>query len=101
MEQDLSEQYLTYSDNVFRQDEKSGKIYIGNQEITESLREVLKSDAEIFLASRLFQVMNASIINEAYDIALKQSKDFDQVRTAKMLHHWNHFLVNMMVALAK
>lgn len=93
-------QFLSIEDSVFHKS-KNGDIYIGKEKITNEMRDILQRDAEVFLNSRLFQVMNASIINEAYDIALKQSKNFDEVLNAKMLHHWNFFLVNMVIELAK
>lgn len=93
--------FLSLEDNVFYQNPKTKKIFIGKHEITKEMSDILQRDAEVFLSSRLFQVLNASIINESYDLALKQSKDFREVESAKMLYHWNFFLVNMILALSK
>lgn len=81
--------------------EHGGKVFIGKEEITEQLRSVLRDEAEYIQHSRLWEILNASIVNEAYDIALIQSKDFDAVLSAKMLHHWAHFLRNVIHSLAK
>jgi hypothetical protein len=101
MQEDQSPKFLSLEDNVFYQHPKTKKIYIGKTEISAELASVLQRDAEVFLNSRLFSVLNASIVNESYDLALKQSTDFDQVKSAKMLHHWNFFLIKMIIALSK
>ncbi len=98
--EDPSEKFLSLQDNVFKKT-KDGRIFIGKTETPKELLSILQSDAERFLQSRLFQILSESIINEAYDIALKQSKNFEEVLNAKMLHHWNHFLTNVVLELAK
>lgn len=87
--------------------EKNGKLFIGGEELSSEVGEILKGEAEIFLNSRLFEILNSTIVNEAYDIALIQSgkEDFkdikNQVISAKMLYHWNHVLTNLLIKLSK
>lgn len=81
--------------------ERGGNVFIGGIEVTPQLRSTLRDEAEYIQSSRLWEVLNASILNEAYDIALIKSKDFDQVLSAKLLHHWAHFMRNVIHTLAK
>lgn len=74
---------------------KDGTIYIGKEKITNDLKATLKDDARFFEKSRLWEILNASAINEAYNLALLQSKDFEQVQFAKALKHWTHFMLNV------
>lgn len=97
---DQSPQFLSLEDNVFKK-LKDGRIFIGKREATKELLSSLKTDAERFVTTRLFQILSDTITNEAYDIALKQSKNFEEVLNAKMLSHWNFVLTNMVLELAK
>lgn len=81
--------------------ERAGVIYIGGEKVTPDIRGILRDEAEYIAKSRLWEIFNASILNEAYRIALIQSKDFNEVEIAKMLHHWQHFFVNTLHALLK
>jgi hypothetical protein len=49
----------------------------------------------------LYEVLDATITNEAYNLALIQSKDMDNVYSAKMLHHWNFVLKNILKKLSE
>lgn len=91
--------FLSLEDKVFK--EVGGTIYLGREKITPELRSILKDQAKYMQTSQLWEILNASVVNEAYTIALIQSKDFDQVLSAKMLHHWQHFLKNIIHTLAK
>lgn len=82
-------------------EEKAGKIYVGGLEVTPDIRGILRDEAEYIQNSRLWEILNASVTNEAYTAALIQSKDFDAVLSAKMLHHWGHFMRNVIHILAK
>lgn len=102
LEEDLAK-FNDYSNKVFR--ELGGVIYIGEVEIPDPLRGILRDQAENFLTSQLFEILHSSSINEAYELALKQSgKSGDireDVRFAKALYHWAHFMRNVVVKLAK
>lgn len=81
--------------------EKEGKIYIGGIEVTAQIRDVLREQAQYILTSNLWEVLNASIINESGNLALKQSKDFGHVRFAKALDYWRITFQNIVDTLAK
>lgn len=81
--------------------ERGGTVYIGREPVTEQMRSVLRDEAEHIQSSRLWEILNASVLNEAYSLALIQSKDFDNVQFAKALHHWAHFMRNVVHTLAK
>ena len=78
-----------------------GKIYIGGEEIKPDLLDVLKQQARTFKISEFYEVFSASVLNEAYDLALKQSTNWDHVQFAKALKHWHYFLDNMFETLTK
>ncbi len=86
-------------EHVFQ--EKGGEVYIGGVKVTHEIRSLLRDEAEYIQKSRLWEILNASVTNEAYSLALIQSKDFDNVLSAKMLHHWAHFMRNVLHNLAK
>lgn len=81
--------------------EFKGKVYIGTEEIKPAIRELLKDQAKNLLTSQLYEVLDATITNEAYNLALIQSKDMDNVYSAKMLHHWNFVLKNILKKLSE
>lgn len=78
-----------------------GKIYIGREEITPEKLSILKEEAKYIEKTELWEILNASVTNEAYTIALIQSLDFESVKSAKMLHHWGHFMRNVIHILSK
>jgi hypothetical protein len=80
---------------------KNGKIYIGGEEITPELRDVLRDQARSLQTSQLWEILNASITNEAINLALIQSTNYDHVQFAKALHHFAHFIHNSVHTLAK
>ena len=80
---------------------KGETIFVGGVPVTEQMRSVLRDQARVFQTSNLFELLDATIINESADLALKQSANFDHVQYAKALHHWNHVLKNLIHALAK
>ena len=79
----------------------NGKIYLGKEEINDAMRSALRDDAKMILSSRLWEVLNASVLNEAYTLALIKSQNYDHVEFAKALHHWLHFMKNVMFVLEK
>ncbi len=98
MEED---QLVTFSDNHFRVfREHKGKYYLGDKEMTQQELDILKRDAEVFLNTRLFEVINSTVQDEAYRMSLIGSTDWNHVLSAKMLHHWNFVMVNMLIKLA-
>lgn len=80
---------------------KGGVVFIGGQEITKGVRDLLKEQAKYLQTSQLWEIMNATIIDESAKLALVQSADWNHVLSAKMLYHWNHVFKNMIAGLAK
>lgn len=78
-----------------------GNFYIGKDLITPQLRSVLRDECQNLKTTRIWEILNASAINEAYNLALIQSQDFDAVRSAKMLKHWTHFMMNVVHLLSE
>jgi hypothetical protein len=99
MNSDQSPLFTSLESKIFT--ENKGKIYIGKEEIKPKMKEILKSQAQIFQTSHLYEILRATIINESYDIALRQSKDFDEVKFAKALYHWQYVLDNLLSMLTK
>lgn len=102
LEEEL-ERFKDISNLVFK--ENNGVITIGGEEISDQMRGILRDQAESFITSQLFEVLHASAVGEAYDLALKQSGKSGSIETdvrfAKALHHWAHFMRNAIVKLAK
>ncbi len=65
------------------------------------MRDILRDQAKYLKTTNLLEVLDATITNEAANLALIQSSNMKHVQYAKALHHWNHVLKNMMHALAK
>lgn len=97
--EDFNKIDLTFKNKVFEQ--RGNDIYIGGTKVTEQMRALLKDQAQIFLTSNLYEILDATITEEAIDLALRQSTNYEHVLTAKMLHHWNHVMKNLINALAK
>jgi len=76
-------------------------FYIGTEKMDPVIRSLLRDEAKSIKNSRLWEILNASIVNESYNLALIQSKDFDEVRFAKALKHWSHFMINVVHTLTK
>ena len=76
-------------------------IYIGKEKIPNVLRSLLRDESKNIQATRWWEILNASAINEAYNLALMQSTDFEQVSFAKALKHWSFFMMNVLKILEK
>ena len=76
-------------------------IYIGKEKIPNVLRSLLRDESKNIQATRLWEILNASAINEAYLWSLDLSEDFELVQSAKMLKHWIIFVLNIMKRLEK
>jgi hypothetical protein len=97
--EDLIRSYSDIERHIFS---KIGSdIYIGKDKVQPALRSLLRDESKNIQAMRLWEVLNASIINEAYDLALRQSQNFEQVQFAKALKHWSFFMMNVLNLLAK
>lgn len=76
-------------------------MYLGGEKITPQMRSILRDQAYYLLTSELWEVMDATIINESSNIALIQSTEFKHVENAKMLYHWGFVFKNLITKLAK
>lgn len=77
------------------------RIFIGQHELTADMRDALRDQAKNLETSQLWEILSASITQEAANLALIQSQNFEQVQFAKALHHWRHFMQNVIHTLAK
>lgn len=103
MLEDNLDNFSSIENRIFFEDK--GKIYIGGEEVKPDVLDVLREQARYFETSQLYEVLRATIINEAYDMALKQSgKSGDllaDVNTAKMLYHWQFVLDSILFKLKR
>lgn len=76
-------------------------IWLGKEPINATMRDLLREQAKGVQSSQLWEVLNASIANEAINLALIQSKDFDHVQFAKALWHYSTFMRNVILKLSK
>lgn len=97
--QDQSPTFLDTESRVFSV--QNGKIYVGKEQVNEVLLSLLRDEAMNLKTTRLWEILNASILNEAYHLALIQSNDFEQVQFAKALKHWSFFMENVLHTLTK
>ena len=89
------------AERFFKVDEKTKKLLIGNQEIPDVLRSVLKDEALYIQKSRLWEIIQATIVQEASTAALIKSENWEHVLIAKSLHRWGYIVKNLLHALVK
>lgn len=82
-------------------EERNGTIYIGGEQVKKDVRDVLREQARYIQTSNFWEIVQATVLNEAANLALVQSKEWQQVETAKMLHHWQYVFDNLLHALSK
>jgi hypothetical protein len=63
--------FSTVESRIFTQE--NGKFFIGGVEITPQVKDLLKEQARYIQSSQLFELLNATIVNEAGNLALVQS----------------------------
>lgn len=103
MPQDELQSSVSFSEiaeHVFGQ-AKNGTLLIGGQPIPAPLRETLRDEAEYIIKSRLWEILNAAVMNEEYRLGMLEAKEWEHVRFAKALHHWAQFFRNTLFTLAK
>lgn len=77
------------------------KVTIGGEPITEQMRDLFREQAKYILTSQLWDVIYSTALNEAANLALKNSLNFDHVQFAKALDYWNTLVLKLLVKLAK
>lgn len=102
MQMDLSEKSLKFKEieNKIFSKEK-GVIRIGGEELTKQARDLFREQAKYLQTSQIWEVIDATITNEASSLALLQSTNFEQVQFAKALFYWKTSMENMIDILAK
>ena len=81
--------------------EVKGQIYIGRELVRPDVLGALKDQAHNFKTTELYDVFMATIKNEAANLALIQSKDWDNVTYAKAMWHFQYVFENMLNVLDK
>ncbi len=89
-----AEKYLTSilgfidEKSIFTFDEKMGIFFLGGERVDPGRMNNLKSEAEIFLRSDLWKVLNETITFMAYQHIFVKSNSFEDVLSGKMwLYH--------------
>lgn len=82
-------------------EEISGGIYIGGEKVTPQLFGILKDEARYIENSRFWEMFNATIANEAAEMALNKSQDWDHVLSAKQLYYWRKVFLTILKKLAQ
>lgn len=68
--------------------DENGKILIGGEEVRPEVLVALKGQAKFIKTSQLFEIINATIKNQAFELGVQQSKDWDNVLYAKALLYY-------------
>ena len=80
--------------------EFGGVIYIGGEKITEQVLGVLREQVKYLKTSNLFEILNATAINEAASLAMK-ADTLEHLQFAKALQYWNKIFNKLINALDK
>ncbi len=96
--QDQKVNFIGLESLIFK--EKNGIIYIGGQEINSQMRSILRDQAKNFQTTQLFEIIDATVINESFELA-NQANTLEHVQYYKALIYWNKILLKMINALAK
>ena len=94
---ELSVKFSDLSKRVF--EENRGSIKIGGELIKPELLDLLREQAIYLSTSQLYEILLCTLKDEAANLALIQSKDWDSVQFAKALHHTAFVLENMILKL--
>ena len=104
MPQDQSEKLQTINFDILSKrifSEKGNILLIGGEEIKPEVLEILKDQANYLKTSQLYEVLLATWKTEAANLALIQSKDWNNVLYAKAMHHNIYVLENFVKCLTK
>ncbi len=74
-------------------------ILIGGEKIKPELFKILKEQATYLETSQLWEIFNATVIQESANLALLQSKEWDHVVYAKALKYWRDIFKDMIIDL--
>lgn len=76
-------------------------LRIGGQDIPPQMRELYRDQALNLLTTQLWEVIEATALNESARLALDGSLSWDHVQFAKALKYWHTIIAKMLIALAK
>lgn len=79
---------------------KGDSFYLGGLEVSDQMRGLLKDQAELFLKSELFEVLESTITNEASNLLL-QAGNMEHLQYGKALHYWNKILKKIIIDISK
>ncbi len=79
--------------------EVKGELLIGGEKIKPELRNVLREQAKYLATSQLWEVFNNTAIQEANDLALKKSANWEHVLYAKALKYYVDIFSTMITKL--
>ena len=80
---------------------EKGKVHIGGVAASDEMLKNFKVEAERILSTILWETVEATVVAEAADLALRQSTSFEQVQFAKAMYHNMHTIKKMLLTLSK
>lgn len=98
LQEELPINFIELEGKIFKQE--GNNIYIGGEIVSETMRSILRDQAKNFQTTNLFEILNATITNEASNLLL-QSGNMEHLQYGKALHYWNKILKKTINALAK
>lgn len=86
-------------ENIFIK--KDGKLFIAGKQISDDLQIALEAEAIYLQSSHLLEVLSEVIKQEVFDLAIVQSKKWEDIQFSKGLHHWHFVFINLINKLSK
>lgn len=97
----ISVDFKALEERVFKKDEKTGVISIGGKPLTVEMSGLYKDQAANLLTTQLWEVIEATVVSEAFSLSLKSSLNWEHVQFAKALDYWHTIVSKTLVTLAK
>lgn len=94
----IPERFDTLENRVFLK--KNDKIFIGQNQISDELHNLLHRQAIDFQHTDLYDILHQTTVKEARDMAILRAKNYEESRDAQMLYHWHTFTKNIIDNLA-
>ena len=79
--------WLVNPDDVFQVSKNTGVAYLGLEPISKNEAIQLKSEAELLMGMRLYKILTNTLTQEAINIAVLNSKEWENVISGKMMIH--------------
>lgn len=80
--------------------QRDNKIYLGKELLIEPMKGMLRDEARFLKNSNLYEVLNATVINEAFNLSM-QAANHDHTEYAKALYYWNTIFQKTINGLSK